>query len=136
MAIHLAHHRPHDLAGVVVENTFTSIRNMVTNLFRLPNYIIPSFFVTSKWDSISRIGGVKVPILMLSGRRDKLVPPFMMDELFAACSSPFKQMRSYVRGEHETTLTQAGYFEDVGEFVRDVFSRIEPGLGHETKPAA
>jgi len=82
------------LAGVVLENTFTSIPDII----RPWPYIGPfNWMCTQRWNSISRIGRIpkRVRVMMLVGERDRVVPPSMMSGLWAArWGAPFGEMPS------------------------------------------
>ena len=43
------------------------------------------------YDSLSRIGQVRAPILMLHGGRDSVIPPSLGEKLFAAAPEPKEQ---------------------------------------------
>ena len=70
-----------------------------------------------------------MPTLMLSGRRDDVVPPQQMDALHAAAArvpdgsaSPSVSAPAFVafeRGGHNDTFLQPGYLDAVRDFVRD-----------------
>ena len=76
MAVDLATHA--DADGLIVESTFTSIRTLVRRIYHIP---LPELPV--KYDSLSKIGQVKMPLLAIHGTRDELIPlptggPFSM----------------------------------------------------------
>jgi len=62
----LAQSRP--LAALVLESTFTSVRNMAAG-FGVPGLLIPDPF-----DSVSRLEKFRGPVLILHGARDQVVP--------------------------------------------------------------
>ncbi len=75
--------------GLILENTFTSIADMVFAIVGRMGYPIQSahrfvepcvrlflrFFMTSHWSNIQRIRTIRTPVLFLSGLADELVPP-------------------------------------------------------------
>lgn len=66
VAIALAKRRPKEVAAVIVENTFTSIGDMVDHL--MPVLIpIKSLVLRLKWDSLTDIKQVRQPILFIAG---------------------------------------------------------------------
>lgn len=76
VALHLAEYAQHQrlpLAGVIVENTFTNIAEMVDHLMPL---IAPLKYLVLriKWDSLPIVSKLHVPVLYLAGARDELVP--------------------------------------------------------------
>ena len=62
----LAAQRP--LAALVLESTFTSVREIARGL-RVPGFLVPDPF-----DSVSRLAGFRGPALVVHGERDEVVP--------------------------------------------------------------
>jgi hypothetical protein len=82
LAIALAAHED-EIAGVVVESSFTSIPDLVrtTKWGWLP---FVGMLVTQDFNSLARIARVNEPLLLLHGTSDGVVPHDMADRLFAA----------------------------------------------------
>jgi fermentation-respiration switch protein FrsA (DUF1100 family) len=70
---------------VVLESPYTSIAAAAQ--FHYP-WIPASWLVSDRYDSLSRIGRVQAPILMLHGARDGVIPPSLGEALFAAAPEP------------------------------------------------
>ena len=89
VAIKCAHLFQERVCGTMVENTFTSIDDMVIHLgtelykFAFIARLRPffSYFLTSHWPSVRLVADVRSPLLFLSGQRDELVPPAHMTAL-------------------------------------------------------
>ncbi|CAN8072674.1 unnamed protein product [Agarophyton chilense] len=112
------------IRGVIVENTFTSTNELVDIL--LPPLRPFKAFNRNRWDSLSIINEIQVPILFLSGMQDALVPPEHMKKLRAAArKAPFSTMHIVENGGHNDTWWQGGgqYRREIREFLR----RIEEG---------
>eukprot|EP00475_Leptophrys_vorax_P028307 TRINITY_DN4089_c0_g1_i4.p1 TRINITY_DN4089_c0_g1~~TRINITY_DN4089_c0_g1_i4.p1 ORF type:complete len:225 (-),score=61.40 TRINITY_DN4089_c0_g1_i4:64-738(-) len=131
VAIRLTHLHQDKLAGVIVENTFTSIDDMVLlmmeklkfkliEMFRTPLY----FYLTNHWSSKHLISTIQIPILFISGLKDELIPPTQMSKLFELCKSPAKELRTYPEGEHNNTFESAGvaFFEEIVMFCHRALS--------------
>ncbi len=58
-----------DADGLIIESTFTSIRSLTRGFLPLP---LPDLPV--KYDSLSKIGAINTPLLVVHGERDELVP--------------------------------------------------------------
>lgn len=85
--------------GVVIENSFTSIDDMIDVV--MPALRAFKFLNRNKWDSLAVIKDVNVPILFISGLRDELCPPIHMRRLHEeAESSPLKVFHSVANGTH------------------------------------
>jgi hypothetical protein len=61
------------MRGVIIENTFTSIGDMVDHLMPLVA-IFRKFIQKIFWPSIDRIGNVTAPLCMIRGMKDEIVP--------------------------------------------------------------
>jgi uncharacterized protein len=85
VGIELATRSP-DMAGLVVEASFTSIRDMAetTRYGFLPVGLI----LTQRFDSISKVPKLGVPVLYIHGAADRWVPASMSERLHAASPAP------------------------------------------------
>ena len=78
----------HKVKGVILESGFTSIRDMArASGSPLPISIVLMLF-EARYDSLSKIGRVESPVMILHGDRDDTVPFWMAEKLFAAASDP------------------------------------------------
>jgi fermentation-respiration switch protein FrsA (DUF1100 family) len=75
----------HEIAALVLEAPFTSVAEVAQSHFP---YVPASRMVVDRFDSLSRIGEVKAPILVLHGERDRVVPVRYGRALFDAASEP------------------------------------------------
>ena len=97
MAIDLVSRNPSSVAALILENTFMSVPALVRDW---PAPFGPlSFLCTQRWPSIERIPLIprEVPLLMLSGDEDAVVPPKHMQGLWVAA----KQRGSAISEQHE-----------------------------------
>lgn len=138
VVVHLAsipHYQRH-ISGIILENTFTSVSDMADALFTpivqrgLPNaspYVLPLLKHVIKpivlfigWWSIDKIRKLTVPILLLSGSKDEIVPPVQMHRLYQAASqSKLKRFCDFDKGHHNDLCTKEGYTEHIGIFMKD-----------------
>ncbi|WP_342394016.1 alpha/beta hydrolase [Chrysosporum bergii] len=121
IAIDLAIKHP-ETAGLIVESSFTSIRDMVTyrNLFR----IFPvNLILRQRFESIKKVPHLKVPVLFIHGNADTTVPSFMSQQLYHAAPEP-KKLLLVPTAEHNNTAVVAGneYVEAVRSFVERINS--------------
>jgi len=75
----------HQIAALVLEAPFTSVAEVAQSHFP---YLPASRMVVDRFDSLSRIGKVKAPILVLHGERDRVVPVRYGRALFDAAPEP------------------------------------------------
>ncbi|KAG5645100.1 hypothetical protein DXG03_006914 [Asterophora parasitica] len=85
------------VSGIIASNTFTSIPDIVR---RWPYIGIFSFICHQKWRSADKMQLIPTttPILMLSGRRDQVIPPELMDKLWDAAQKRGKKRKSVFPG--------------------------------------
>ena len=116
VAIELATHHP-DAAGLIVESSFTSIADMGRQLpmFR---FLPLALLVRERFQSISKVGSLKTPVLFLHGTSDQTVPYQMSQQLYAAAREP-KQLVLIPGGHHADCATVGGalYTDAVQGFV-------------------
>ena len=72
--------------------------------------------VRNRYDNLSKIPHIKVPILVLHSREDEMIPFSMAEELLAAAERPkeFFEMRGDHNGGYAMTN---GYAEALGKFI-------------------
>jgi len=71
--MHTAAKYPHLFRGIIVENTFTSIADLVDELFFFAKYF-KGLILRKYWTSIDLVGRLNHPILFVTGDQDELVP--------------------------------------------------------------
>lgn len=122
VAIHAAAYTSQKLAGVMVENTFTSIPDVMAVKVPFLKDIL-SKIAKNKWESIKVIDKVKAPMLFLSGLKDELVPPRHMQDLYkAAVKSEFKEMIEIPEGDHDESwkVGELAYFRGINDFMNKI----------------
>lgn len=75
-----------EVAAVVLESTFTSIRDMA---LRTPAALLPlDSMLTQRFDTLAKIGRLRAPVFIVQGAEDTVVPPDMAHQLYAAAREP------------------------------------------------
>ena len=96
IAIELATRHP-EAAGVIEESSFTSMPAVVTTMsHNLPTGIL----IHEKFDSLSKVAELKIPLLIIHGTWDKIVPYHMGQQLYDAAPQP-KTIALIEGGTHE-----------------------------------
>jgi uncharacterized protein len=105
-----------DAKGLIVEGTFTSIPAVFESMKWGWLPITP--FITQRFDSAARIEKVKVPILVVHGANDSLIPPALGQALYEQAAGP-KRFELVEGGTHYSTngMGQQQY----REALRDLF---------------
>jgi fermentation-respiration switch protein FrsA (DUF1100 family) len=75
----------HEVAALILEAPLTSVAEVAQSHFP---YVPASRMVIDRFDSLSRIGRVKAPLLVLHGERDRVVPVRYGRALFDAAPEP------------------------------------------------
>lgn len=117
-----------DIAGVILENTFTGIRKLIPSIMPPAKYI--AALCHQRWASDETLPKItsKIPMLFLSGLKDEIVPPIMMKTLFNLCSVENKTWKDFPNGDHNSTVAEPGYFDTIWEFVVE---EVMPGNAKE-----
>lgn len=126
VAISLAAKCSDEICGLIVENTFTCISDMVDQLFPLLKYF-KKYILRLDWSSYKRIRKITAPILFLSGLSDEVVPSWQMQRLYeCATSSKKRTMVTFLGGKHNDTwmVGNTKYTETLQEFTEQITSRI------------
>ncbi len=85
IAVHLAS-EVGDVSGLMVEGTFTSVPE-VFSTFKW-GWLPVGPLITQRFDSASRIGRVKAPVLVIHGSDDRFIPPALGKALYERASAP------------------------------------------------
>lgn len=108
-----------EVAGIIIESTFTSIPAVVRGMRYgwIPGI---GLAVTQPFDSAAKIAKVETPLLIIHGTADGIVPHVMADELYAAAASKFKKVIKIEGGTHSGASRTGGsaYRDAILDFVR------------------
>ncbi|MBD1828698.1 lysophospholipase [Microcoleus vaginatus GB1-A2] len=117
IAIDLAVRHP-EAAGLIVEGSFTSARAMV-DFKKGVFWLFPiDLLLTQRFDSLSKVDRLQMPVLFIHGTADNVVPVEMSKKLFDAAPGP-KQLYIVPDGAHNN-LAQIGgaeYLQIVSQFL-------------------
>ncbi len=116
VAVDLAQERK--LAGVILESTFPSIADVVSN--GLAGRLLGAL-AGQRFESASKIGRIRAPLLYFHGDRDEVIRYELGQQLFDAAPEP--KTFETIPGAGHNDLTQVGgrrYFERIREFLDNV----------------
>lgn len=128
----LAHNNPGKVAGLVIENTFTSILDMAGVVLPFMRHAVSSTgyrplnaVVRSQWRTIDFIGQINEPMLLLISGRDELVPPGHMRLLATKAlknADGDVKVVEYPEGGHMDLWVRAGerYWRTIQLFVERI----------------
>lgn len=109
------------IAGVITEATFTSMRAMLQTLEwgRLPG---TGLLVTQRFATVDKMAKLDIPLLVIHGTADRVVPHPMSDELFNAAVQIPEQLKMHVKidgGSHSGSIRAGQHYDAaVHEFIR------------------
>jgi alpha-beta hydrolase superfamily lysophospholipase len=89
-----------DDAGVLVEGTFTSIADVVKTMQW--GWLPVAPFITQRFDAASRVQRIGVPLLVVHGSQDRLIPSALGRQLFEQARDP-KRFLLVDGGTHHNT---------------------------------
>ena len=104
--------------ALVLESPYTSIRDMAKRLYPM----IPGvgLLLSTKYDCLAKVKDVHIPIMVLHGDRDEIVPFDMGRELFEAANPPKRFYTIEGAGHNDTYLVGgAEYYEALASFIED-----------------
>lgn len=114
MAVELATRQPP--AALILESPFPSVPYMARRHYPfLPVW----FFLRTRYDSLSKIGQIDVPLLVMHGDKDDIVPLEAGQKLFDAAGGDkaFHTIRS--AGHNDTHLVGGqSYFDELRRFIQ------------------
>ena len=117
IAVELARRRP-DTSGLVLEATFTSVKDMIANTAW--SFLPVDLILTQNFDTLKKIPEVKAPVLVVHGTRDAIVPFEMGEKLYAAATAKKKRFIKVEGGSHHNLSYVA--FEQYREALKELFA--------------
>jgi fermentation-respiration switch protein FrsA (DUF1100 family) len=118
-AVALALAVEHPPRGLVLQSTFTSIRDLA----RAHYPFIPTVLIPDAYPSLRLIGRLTVPLLVLHGDRDEIVPLGHGRTLFEAAREP-RRIRVFAGSGHNDLVERAGheYADEIAHWAKTVHS--------------
>ncbi|GAA6025486.1 hypothetical protein JCM8202_001965 [Rhodotorula sphaerocarpa] len=143
VAIFLASRNAQRVRGLVIENTFLSLPQLVPRILPFLAPFVP-LLLHQIWPSDQAVSTfpAEFPVLFLAGSKDELVEPSQMKGLWAKCSSKVKVWREFPHGTHNDTCIQPQYFAHVAAFLAkhtglaDVNFSAQPAYPPQADPSA
>lgn len=107
--------------GLILESTFRSIPSVLSQL--LPMIPAGSVLKSENYDTAAKIGAIDLPLLLVHGVNDELIPLREAKELFGLANEP-KQLYLVERAGHNDVSIQAG--PEYGRTLRQWLDKIHP----------
>lgn len=126
VAAHVAVREEGAIRALILENTFTSILDMVGRVF--PPLVLAigtkgvkplNSLVKDQWRTIDIISAIQVPVLFVSGKADTLVPPSHMRELYSKAPADRRAFLELKTGGHMDCFEaeSSRYFSGLQDFL-------------------
>lgn len=117
VAVETAMRRP--VKAVILEAPFTSIAGMARSTGPITGLVPIHWLIKSKFDSLSKIGSVQSPLMILHGAQDVTVPIAMARALYAAANAP-KRFHPIPGATHNDAYLAGGdaYFAALQDFIQ------------------
>lgn len=115
IAIELAKRHP-EAAGLIAESNFTSMADMGQRQYP---WLPAEQLLNQRFDSLSKVSTLKLPVLFIHGTWDKLIPYQMSQRLFESAPQP-KSLVLIEGGEHGNTslIAPLEYSAAVSNFIQ------------------
>ncbi len=124
IAINLALRHP-EIAGLAVEGTFTSMRIMVNHLYSQFLIFPVDLILNQRFDSLSKVRSLQMPVLFIHGTADRLIPAHMSQTLFDAAPEPKQLLLVPEAGHHNVgELGGEQYFQAIRLVVEQAQERL------------
>jgi hypothetical protein len=107
IAAELAVRRP-DASGLVLEATFTSIRDMVEHTAW--RFVPVGLILTQEFDTLSKVPRLRLPTLIVHGTSDRVVPYEMGERLYAAAAGPKRFIKVEGGSHHNLSAVAADQY--------------------------
>ena len=119
-AIHAAHTNPDRFKGLIIESGFSNAPRLLSTL-GLPAKLTEKLFPDPVANE-RKLGEIDLPLLILHGERDTLLPMRNAEELYAASQAPDKRFERIPRAGHNDLMFfgMAQYFGAIEQFLKDV----------------
>lgn len=128
-AIDLAMRNPGAFKGVIIDNTFTRLKDLVPEV--LPPFAPIRDYITEDWDSLTAIESCPAErfpsMLFVLGNQDELISSSHGKALFAAASEKAKangrvqaKLVLFPYGHHVHTFREPFYFDAIAQFVNEI----------------
>ncbi len=122
VAVRLATER--QVGGVILDAPYTSTADIAKGLFW---YLPVALLMRDQFRSIDRIGDIKVPLLVMHGEEDSVIPIALSELLFKAANEPKRYLR--LPGTDHVSVLESGGIDAVRRFLVEIEERLQAEAG-------
>jgi fermentation-respiration switch protein FrsA (DUF1100 family) len=102
------------VGGVILDSPYTSTADVARSAFW---YVPVTLLLRDQYRSVDRIGRLNVPLLVMHGEEDSVIPIALSRTLFAAANEPKRFVA--LPGVDHVAVLEAGGFEPVRRFLEE-----------------
>jgi hypothetical protein len=113
VAVRLATER--QVGGVILDAPYTSTADIARGAFW---YLPVALLMRDQFRSVDRIGAVRVPLLVLHGEEDAVIPIALSELLFKAANEPKRYLR--LPGVDHVSVLESGGIDAVRSFLAEI----------------
>jgi len=129
VAVRLATER--QVGGVILDAPYTSTADVAKSLFW---YLPVALLMRDQFRSVDRIGDIKVPLLVMHGDQDSVIPIALSELLFRAANEPKRYVR--LPGTDHMSVLESGGIEAVRRFLGEIEAKLQTDSGAPAGVAA
>ncbi len=114
--------------GLIVESSFTSLSDVVSEMGY--GWLPARMLLTQKFDSVGKIGQIRMPVLIVHGADDRYVPARLSEVLYEA-APPRKKLLLIPNASHNNSVWTGDvvYRQALQELFRPAATASPPGVG-------
>ena len=116
VAVQMALEFPH-VKAVILEAPYTSVTDVAA--WRYP-FLPVRFLLRDRFDSLSKIKQLKMPLLIVHGTEDKRVPFIFGNKLYDAAQAPFKRLINIDKGGHHNLFNYPAVVNGIDTFIKEL----------------
>jgi len=130
VAVRLATER--QVGGIILDAPYTSTADVANGLFW---YLPVALLMRDQFRSIDRIGDIRVPLLVMHGEADSVIPIALSERLFRAANEPKRYLR--LPGVGHELILESGGIDAVRRFLGMVEAKLtaDTGASAEAPPS-
>ena len=111
VAVYLAAQRP--VAGVILVSPYDSVESVARSVYP---FLPIGLMLKHRFDSLSRVPGIKAPLLCLVASDDRVIPRPHSERLYAAWGGA-KHWREFRRADHDSLSGEPDYWRAIAAFL-------------------
>ncbi len=105
-----------DIAALILEVPFTSLVDIAAKQYP---FVPVGFLLKDRFMNIEKVGNIKIPLIILHGQKDEVIPFLFAQKLFEASASKQKKLIDFPKGRHND-LYDFGAYSHILDFLAGI----------------